>query len=109
MFGYSQVQMELEKAVMDPSLSVTARTNVIYAMRRHPDKQAVIKLFSLMDSGEPQIVDAARTALASVGITVSSDPAVRRQMLLELQQRGTEVFLRERVIRQETRMRETRS
>ncbi len=106
-FGYSQVQMELEKAVVDPALSAVARTNVIYAMRRHPDKQAVIKLFSLLDSGEPQIVDAARTALAAVGVTVSSDSAVRRQTLLELQQRGTEVFLRERVIRQETRMRET--
>jgi hypothetical protein len=76
-------------------------------MRRHPDKQAVIKLFSLMDSGEPQIVDAARSALAAVGVTVSPDPAVRRQTLLELQQRSTEVFLKERVVRQETRMRET--
>jgi hypothetical protein len=108
-FGYSQVQMELEKAVTDSSLPVIARTNVIYAMRRHPDKQAVIKLFSLLDSGEPPIVDAARTALASVGVTVSSDPAVRRQTLLELQQRGAEVFLRERVIRQETRIRENES
>lgn len=105
-FGYSQVQMELEKAVADSSLSVAVRTNVIYAMRRHPDKQAVIKLFSLMDSGEPQIVDEARKALAAVGVTVSPDPAVRRQTLLELQQRDAEVFLRERVIRQETRIRE---
>ncbi|NLH40255.1 MAG: HEAT repeat domain-containing protein [Planctomycetes bacterium] len=105
-FSYSQVQLELEKAVADPALSVTARTNVIYAMRRHPDKQAVIKLFGLMDGSEPQIVEAARSALASVGIVVSSDPAIRRQSLLELQQRSAESFLRERVIRQETRMRE---
>jgi HEAT repeat protein len=75
-------------------------------MRRHPDKQAVIKLFGLMDGSEPQIVEAARSALASVGIVVSSDPAIRRQSLLELQQRSAESFLRERVIRQETRMRE---
>ncbi|MEN6336368.1 MAG: HEAT repeat domain-containing protein [Phycisphaerales bacterium] len=105
-FSYSQVQEELEKAVVDSSLPVTTRTNVIYAMRRHPDKQAVIKLFSLLDSAEPQIAEAARSNLASVGISVSPDPAVRRQTLLELQQRNTESFLRERVIRQETRMRE---
>ena len=49
---------------MDPSLSVTARINVIYAMRRHPDKQAVAKLFSLVESPDPQIVEAARSALS---------------------------------------------
>ncbi|MGE5296834.1 MAG: HEAT repeat domain-containing protein, partial [Solirubrobacterales bacterium] len=105
-FNYSQVQAELEKAAVDASLPVAARANVIYAMRRHPDKQAVIKLLGLMDSAEPQIVEAARDALKSVGIVVSSDPVVRRQTLLELQQRSTEAFLRERVIRQETRLRE---
>lgn len=105
-FGYSQVQLELEKAVMDPSLSVAARTNVIYTMRRHPDKQAVARLFSLVDGSDPQIAEAARSALVSAGIPVSPDPAIRRQMFLELQQRGAESFLRERLIRQETRMRE---
>ena len=106
LFSYSQVQLELEKAVVDPSLSITARSNVIHALRRHPDKQAVIKLFGLMDSAEPQIVEAARNALAAVGFTVSTDPLIRRQMLVELQQRGTEAFLRERVMWQESRMRE---
>ena len=105
-FGYSQVQVELEKAVVDPSLSLTARSNIIYTMRRHPDKQAVAKLVSLMDGPDPQISELARSALLMVGIPVNADPVVRRQMLLELQQRGAEAFLRERVIRQETRMRE---
>jgi len=105
LFEYSQLQQELEKAVTDPSLSINIRKNVIYAMRRHPDKRAVAKLISLFDSAEPQIVEAARTELASVGISVSPDPAVRRQVLAELQQRGAEAFLRERLVRQETRMR----
>ena len=105
-FGYSQVQAELEKAAVDPSLSASARMNVIYAMRRHPDKQAVLQLLSLVDSPDPQVAEAARSALASAGITVSSDPETRKQMLTELQQRGAEAFLRERLIRQEMRMRE---
>ncbi len=105
-FSYSQVQQDLEKAVTDASLPVMARTNVIYAMRRHPDKQAVVRLFGLMDAAEPQIVEAARNALASVGISASPDPAIRRQTLLELEHKSMETFLRDRVIRQETRMRE---
>ncbi len=105
-FGYSQVQAELEKAAVDPSLSANAKMNVIYAMRRHPDKQAVIDLLSLVDSPDSQVAEAARSALASAGITASPDPATRKQMLTELQQRGAEAFLRERLIRQEMRMRE---
>jgi HEAT repeat protein len=105
-FGYSQVQQELEKAVTDPALSVNARLNVIYALKRHPDKAAVAKLISLLGNPDRQIVEAARGALVSVGISVSADPAAQRQMLAELQQRGVETFLRERTIRQETRVRE---
>jgi HEAT repeat protein len=105
-FGYSQVQQDLEKAVTDSSLSINVRMNVIYAMKRHPDKAAVTKLVSLLGSPDPQIVEAARTALVSVGISVSQDPAAQRQILAELQQRGPEAFLRERLVRQETRVRE---
>ncbi len=107
LFSYGQVGPELDKAIADPSLSVAAKGNIIYTIRRHPDKQAVARLFSLVDSPDPPIVEAARKELTSLGIVVSPDPAVRRQTLLELQERGAETFLRERVIRQETRMRES--
>ena len=105
-FGYSQVQQDLEKAVVDLSLSINVRMNIIYALKRHPDKQAVAKLISLLESPEPQIVEAARNALISIGIPVSPDPAVRQQMVADVRGRGVEAFLRERVIWQETRMRE---
>ena len=105
-FGYSQVQQDLEKAVTDPSLSLNVRMNIIYALKRHPDKQAVAKLISLLENPDPSIVEAARTALNSIGISVSPDPAVRQQMVAEMRARGVEAFLRERVIWQETRMRE---
>ncbi|MCU0913621.1 MAG: HEAT repeat domain-containing protein [Planctomycetes bacterium] len=106
MFGYSQVQPDLEKAVTDPALSVNVRMNIIYALRRHPDTQAVAKLVSLVESPELPIAEAAQNALAAVGIAVSPDPAARRQMLAELTQRGAGVFLRNRLAHQENRVRE---
>jgi HEAT repeat protein len=72
----------------------------------HPDKQAVAKLISLLEGPDSQIVEAARSALSSIGISVSQDPAVRQQMVAEVRDRGVEAFLRERLIWQETRMRE---
>ncbi len=105
-FGYSQVQQDLENAVTDPSLSTKVRMNIIYALKRHPDKQAVAKLISLLEGPDSQIVEAAHSALSSIGISVSQDPAVRQQMVAEVRDRGVEAFLRERLIWQETRMRE---
>jgi hypothetical protein len=105
-FGYSQVGPQLETAVADPSLSVTARSNIIYTIRRHPDKQAVAVLFGLVDGADSAIAEAARNQLALLGIIVGADPAARQQTLQVLRERGAEAFLRERVIRQETRMRE---
>ncbi len=105
-FGYSQVGPELEKALEGPSLSAAAKANVIYTIRRHPDKQAVAKLFNLVESSDPAIAEAARSQLAMLGFVVSADPAVRQQTLQELQERDPEAFLRERVVRQEIRMRE---
>lgn len=105
LFGYRQVQQDLEKAATDRSLSVTARMNIIYALKRHPDIEAVAKLISLLESPDAPIVEAARAALVSVGIPVSPDAAVQRQILAELQERGPEAFLRERLVWQETRAR----
>lgn len=105
-FGYDQVGPELEKAIADPSLSAAAKTNIVYTIRRHPDKLAVARLFSLVENPNPVIVEAARSQLAVLGFVVNPDPAVRQRTLQDLQGRGAEAFLRERVIRQEIRMRE---
>ncbi len=104
--GYSLVQAELEKAVTNPALSLNVRMNVIYALKRHPDKAAVTKLISLLDGPDPQVAEAARAALVSIGISLSQDPAAQRKTLAELDQRGAEAYLRERLVRQETRVRE---
>jgi HEAT repeat protein len=105
-FGYSDVQPDLDKAVVDPSLSLKVRMNIIYAIKRHPDKEAVAKLISLLENSDPQIVEAARTALSSIGISVSLDPTARQQMVAEMRTRGVDAFLRDRVIWQETRLRD---
>jgi hypothetical protein len=103
LFGYSQVQPELERAVTDPTLSLAVRMNIIYALKRHPDKAAVATLFGLLAGAEPAMVEAARTALSSVGIVVNHDP---QKTWAELQQRGVEAFLRERLFWQERRVQE---
>jgi len=105
-FGYGQVGPELDMVLSDPAVPVAAKSNIIYTIRRHPDKQAVARLFSLVESPDPPIAEAARSQLTSLGIAVSSDAAVRREVLKELLDRGAEAFLRERIIRQEIRMRE---
>lgn len=105
LFGYSQVQQDLEEALSDPALSAAAKKNVVYALKRHPDKQAVVRLMSLVD-GDDEVAEAAVRALGEIGIHVSRDEDRWRRMLTELQQRPAEAFMRERLVRQETRVRE---
>jgi HEAT repeat protein len=105
-FGYEQVQPELEKAVDDPSLPISVRMNIIYALRRQPDKAAVTKLIDLLSNSDPAMVEAARAALASAGLSVGPDSSSQPALNAYLDQRGVETYLRDRLIRQETRVRE---
>jgi len=94
-FQYEQIADRLEKIVADASLPVQARLNVIYALKLHPDMRAVVQLLALVDDADEQVATAARGALKSLGIPRDIDPE-------KLRNQGQEVFLRERLIRQET-------
>lgn len=94
-FRYEQIADRLEEIVTDTSLPAKARLNAIYALKLHPDMKAVVQLLALVDDAEEQVAIAAQDALTSLGIPTDLDPE-------DLKNRGQEIFLRERLIRQET-------
>jgi len=109
MFSYDQVQSELEKIVDDGKLSAKIRTNAVYALQLHPDKRAALKLIGLLDSPDGTLGQAAKNALASLGISVGRDAEGRRQAISELQQQGPEAYLRKRLVRSEADIRDLRA
>jgi len=105
-FEYDQISEQLEEILTDTALPAKARLNAVYALELHPDMRVAIKLIKLLDDPERQVSDAAEKALRSMGIQVGRDVEARRQTIAELEREGPEAFLRNLLIRQETRMRE---
>jgi len=104
-FKYEQIKEPLERIATNASLPVKARLNAIYALRLHPDMAAVLKLIELLEDPEGQVVAAAASALSSIGIPIGGSAEVRKEIISELKRQGSEVFLRDRLLRRETEIR----
>ncbi len=104
-FEYEQIMESLERIAIDTSFPVTARLNAICALKLQPDIRAICKLIDLVDDAESRVAAEAQAALQSLGIPVGEDVDARQQIINELKRQGLEVFLRERLIRQETEIR----
>ncbi len=105
LFDYEQISGPLEKMASDSSLPTKARLNAIYALKLQPDMRAIFKLISLLDDSEGQIATEAENTLHSLGIPVGRDAETRKQIIDELKRKGRSEFLRDWLVRQETRMR----
>ena len=105
MFEYDLIQKQLEEMATNTTLSTQVRLNAVYVLRLYPDIRAAIKLINLVDDPDSKISAAAQTALDSLGIPVSKDAQTREQDIDRLQRQGPVVFLRKRLIRLQTEMR----
>ena len=106
LFEYEQISKRLEKIATDTSLPAKGRLNAIYVLKLQPDMKAAIKLIDLVGDSEMQIAAAAEEGLNSLGIQVGKDAEARKETINQLKRQGPEVFLRNRLIRQEAQMRE---
>lgn len=97
-YEYEPISKPLEKVLTEPTQTVNARLNAIYALKLQPDKRAVIRLINLVDDPEKQVSEAAVKALNSLGIIVAKDPESRKEIIAVLESRDTDEFLRDRLI-----------
>jgi HEAT repeat protein len=105
-FEYDQISKPLEGMVTDPSLSVKARLNAIYALRLQPDVRAIFKLIDRLDDSDEEVAAGAEKALRFLGTPVGKDAEAREQIRSELERKGRDEFFRDLLIRQEAKMRE---
>jgi len=105
MFEYELVQKQLEEMVTNTALPAQVRLNAMYVLKLYPDIRAATRLIALVDDPDSKVAAAARKALDSLGIPVGKDPETRKQDIDRLQSQGPVVFLRKRLIRLETELR----
>ncbi len=103
-FRYEQLSGRLEKMADDSSLSVAARLNVIKALQMQPDMRAAFKLMLLLDDPVKEVSAGAEKSLQSMGVAAIKDTKVRKQVIKEMQRAGQDAFLRNYVVRRESRI-----
>lgn len=105
-FRYEQISKPLEKTASDPSLSRKARLNAIETLKIQPDMKATLKLVELLNDPDKEIASESAKALQSTGITSGKDAASRKKSLDELKRKNKNEFLTNRLVYQETELRE---
>jgi len=103
-FDYGQISAQLERTAGDKASPIKARLNAIYALKLQPDMRATIQIIRLVDDSDKQVAAEGEKTLKSLGIQYGRNAADRENIIKELESKGEEKFLQERLIWQESNM-----
>ena len=106
-FRFDDLDVRLNEMSHDMTLDKHVRFNVIYALQIRPEPQALSDLIKLLDEPDTDVARAAETALQEAfGIPVGTGRPVWEQILNDLKQKSPDDIRRERLLRQEMKLRE---
>ncbi len=106
-YRFSDIEGPLMSVIKDSQRDIKVRLRGIYALQVRPEPQAFRVLIQLLDEPNPEIPQAAERALQeSFGIPVGTGRQVWTTILEQLRQKSPEDIRRERLLRQEMRLRE---
>jgi hypothetical protein len=106
-FRFGDIDVRLNEMSHDTTLDKPVRFNVIYALQIRPEPQALSDLIKLLDEPDTEVARAAETALQEAfGIPVGTGRPVWEQILNDLKQKSPDDIRRERLLRQEMKLRE---
>ncbi len=106
-YRFSEIEGLLTPVIKDPGRSLSVRLHGIYVLQLRTEPQALRILIQLLDDPSPEIQQGAERALQEAfGIPVGTGRAVWSTILEQLRQKSPEDIRRERLLRQEMRLRE---
>ena len=106
-FRYSDIGERLYDLSHDTTLDKRVRFHVIYALQIRPEPEALSSLIKLMDEPDSDVARAVEASLQEAfGIPVGTGRAVWDQILNDLKQKSPDDIRRERLLRQEMKLRE---
>ncbi|MBN1983590.1 MAG: HEAT repeat domain-containing protein [Chitinivibrionales bacterium] len=107
LFDYSAIESALGELLKDIQTDRQLRINAVYALQIRPEPQALRSLIGLLDDPDSEISKAAENALQDAfGIPVGTSRKVWTDILEELKQKSPDDIRRERLLRQEMRLRQ---
>lgn len=106
-YRFSDIEEPLTSVVKDSRREIKSRLKGIYALQVRTEPQAFRLLIQLLDDANPEIQQAAERSLQeSFGIPIGTGRQVWSTILEQLRQKSPEDIRRERLLRQEMRLRE---
>ena len=106
MFDYSLIGPTLVKIVSDESNPIHVRLNAINGLKASlPNRDVIPELVKLLDNPNPQISQAADEALQE-WVPLGKDKKIWRQVISDLGQKTPEQIVKERLLRQEAKLRQ---
>ncbi|MCD6175325.1 MAG: HEAT repeat domain-containing protein [Planctomycetes bacterium] len=109
-FDYSVVAGSLDQIIQNKEIDHQIRMNAVYALQLRPEPTALRGLIKLLDGPDAEVAKAAETALQEAfGIPVGASRTVWLGILDELQLKSPEDIRRERLLRQEMKLRQVQS
>lgn len=110
MFPYADISESLQTILHNSDLELQSRLNAIYALQTRSEPAALEDLIRMLDDPNPQILSASESALQeSFGIPVGTSRMDWSDILAELKLKSPEEIGKERLLRQEMKLREVQA
>lgn len=109
-FRFDQISEPLSELTKSSTTEKQMRLNAIYAFQLRPEPEALKYLIQLLDDPDTEIVRGAEQALQeSFGVPMGTGRDVWAKILKDLEKKDPTEIRRERLLRQETRLREVQA
>jgi hypothetical protein len=106
-FRFDQISEPLSDIAQSSTIEKQVRLNAIYAFQLRPEPESLKSLIKLLDDSDMEVVRGVELALQeSFGIPIGTNKEVWLKILKDLEQKEPSEIRRERLLRQETRLRE---
>lgn len=110
LYPFSEVREELKALVTDSQRETTMRLHGVYALQLRTETEALQILIHLLDDSTQDVARAAENALQeSFGIPTGTSRQVWSGIMEQLKNRSPEEIRRERLLRQEMKLREVQA
>ncbi|MBN1973187.1 MAG: HEAT repeat domain-containing protein [Sedimentisphaerales bacterium] len=103
-YNYKIIGPMLDQIVTDTTKPAKTRINIIQAFKKVWEKEAIIRLYRLLEDIDPEVAAEAGNAIRSLGFKIGTNKAEREKIISDIQNKEIIEVLKELLIKQDTQI-----